>query len=308
MFDKIYIINIKSHTEKRDKIIEELESARFNNYEFIEAVEGIDLPHTDTLCRTRILSRTFIDPNGIFTKNIIGCALSHQKAYNKFLEDGYENCLILEDDIKFEADFFKGMLNGLIDNVKSEMPIVPWDIFIWGLVGENIPHYPEQHAIGFPHLNSIREYKKYSPDWAAHAYQITRDGARKLIANNTPVRFAADVNLETSGSTMYCTPWGFINQVNGDVNRFTSQKMFTKIETSISDIGLNSATAATKDKGSYCGNSMYDIYFSGDRSIMYEKKKWLCEISKEISMKSVEFKQFTDVDGNTRPHWCHINL
>lgn len=308
MFDKIYIINIKSDIEKRIKVDEELRSAGFNNYEFIEAVEGIDLPDTDTLRNTGVLSGTFIDPNGILTKNIIGCALSHQKAYNKFLEDGYEKCLILEDDIKFEASFFKSISSGLIPQINRDLSLVNWDIFIWGLVGENIPHYEEPNKQYQGNSVNIQEYKKYTPDWAAHAYQITRAGALKLIKNNSPIRFAADVNLETSDSIIYCTPWSFINQVTGEINRFMSDVLFSRIKEAIGDVDINSTTGATKDKGSLCGNSMYDIYFSPDRSIIYEKKKWMCEISKEISMKSVEFKPFTDSSGTVTPAWCHINL
>ena len=189
MFQKIYIINVSTEVKRREHVKQELEKIGWFNYEFISAVTGDELEDTDKLVESKILAETFIDPNGILTKNIIACSLSHKKAYSKFLEDGYESCLILEDDIRIGKDFLSLLINGNIKDIVNEQYKVDWDIFMWGLVGENIPHYIDTPS----GLNYVREYKKYTPDYAAHAYQITRKGAEKLLRNNTPVKFAADV-------------------------------------------------------------------------------------------------------------------
>lgn len=105
MFQKIYIINVSTEVQRREYVKQELEKIGWFNYEFINAVTGDELEDTDKLVERTILSETFIDPNGILTKNIIACSLSHKKAYSKFLEDGYDSCLILEDDIRIGKDF-----------------------------------------------------------------------------------------------------------------------------------------------------------------------------------------------------------
>jgi glycosyl transferase family 25 len=304
-FQKIYVINLKSQVKRRESIERELISGGWYNYEFIEAVDGKSLPNTDILINDGVLSKTFIDPNGLLTKNIIACSLSHKKAYEKFLQDGYESCLILEDDIRLNTLFFKNIINGKLNKIELEKSKSDWDIFLWGLVGENIPHYFEPDS-KFKH---IAEYKKYNPDYAAHAYQITRRGAYKLIENNTPIKFAADVNLETSECSIYCTPWSLIDQHSGILSRHATDNLEQSFKGLINSNEFASGTSSeVKGKGSLCGTSMYDIYFSADRSIRYEKKKYSCDISKDIDVKSIKFETFTDSNGIKNRNWCHIGL
>jgi|TARA_B110000093_G_C12915415_1_gene386723 glycosyl transferase family 25 len=305
-FQKIYVINLKSQIDRRESVKRELESAGWYNHEFIEAVDGKSLPSTDVLIEDGVLSKTFIDPNGLLTKNIIACSLSHMKAYEKFLQDGHESCLIIEDDIRINTLFLKKKITGRLHEISFEKSGVDFDIFMWGLVGENIPHYDEGFNGKFKH---IAEYKKYSPDYAAHAYQITREGAQKLITNNTPVRFAADVNLETSDCNIYCTPWSLIDQHSGILSRFATDNLEQSFIKLINKNEFASDTSSEiKSKGSLCGTPMYDIYFSPDRNIRYEKKKYSCNISKDINVKSIKFETFTDLDGTINRNWCHIGL
>ena len=83
-FNKIYIINLAHHKERREAVAAELESVGWWNYEFIDAVSGADLPSTTELVRSGQVSNVFRDANGILTKNILACSMSHKKAYNKF--------------------------------------------------------------------------------------------------------------------------------------------------------------------------------------------------------------------------------
>ena len=305
MFDKIYIINISEDTIRRNSISTELESIGWNSFEFIDAVKGSDLTDTKTLIENGVLSSQFIDPFGLLTKNIIACALSHKKAYKKFLEDGYSTCLILEDDVRLSTNGLKFLFNGNIDHIQKELNHLDWDVFIWGLVGPNVPHYDN-----IPYRNGfVREYKKYNPDWAAHAYQITRKSAHQLIDNNTPIKFAADVNLETSGNKIYCTPWTLIEQNTGQLSRFYADKLEQSFKNLVYDSEFSSKTSLTiEDKSSLCGNSQYDIYFSPDRNIRYESRNYSCKISKEIEVSKIEFKQFIDKEGTVSNNWCHITF
>lgn len=304
MFSKIYIISLKEDEARRARISEELDGIGFTEYEFIDAIKGSNLPNTQILTEAEVLADTFIDPFGLLNKNIIGCALSHKKAYQKFLDDSIKSALILEDDARWSPEGYKFILSGKIDAIKSELKRVDWDIFMWGLVGDNIPHYMNTPA-GF---KWIREYKKYSPDWAAHAYHITRKGAEKLLANNTPIQFAADVNLETSGCNIYCTPWSLIEQGAGSLSRLQADNLANRLKPMLYSQGFESHTIIKSDKQSLTGVNSYDLYFSADRNIRFESKTYKCEISKDIDFKRIEFKEYTDTEGTVNNNWCHITF
>lgn len=306
MIDKIYIISLAHETGRRESISNELTSNGFYNFEFIDAIRGDELGSTDNLVKSGVLSSTFIDPHGSLNKNIIACAQSHKLAYNTFLTTDYETCLILEDDARFSTFYYKLVLNGALNRTINELYNTDWNVFIWGLVGENVPHYAE----GLTHL---KEYKRFTPDWAAHAYQITRKGAEILIANNTPVQFAADVNIECSDLNIYCTEFTLIHQTTGYVSRFMADNFNHATKGAIEDITYSrefksSTQSENLNNRTISGHSMYDIYFSPDRSIKYEQIEYRLSIPKNIDFKSVEFKEYIDPRGFSNKNWTHINF
>ena len=79
-FDKIYIINLSWHKKRRETISAELDSVGWYNYEFIDAIGGTDLPSTSEMVKSGTISNLFRDANGILTKNIFACAMSHRKS------------------------------------------------------------------------------------------------------------------------------------------------------------------------------------------------------------------------------------
>jgi len=304
IFDKIYIINLSNNVERRNHITNELNGIGWNNYEFIDAVNGAELRPITELIGSGIVSDTFIDPNGLLTKNIIACAYSHKIAYQRFLDDGYDTCLILEDDATITPIGYKFLLNNLHKNIKNELEKIDWDIFVWGLVGDNIPNYGH-----VPGSNILVEYKKYSPDWAGHAYQINRKGAQKLLNNNTPIQFAADVNLETANCNIFATYFTLIAQTVGNFTKFVSDDLMESFKNTIHQDLFNSDTLSVfADKSPMSGHTSHDIYFSADRSIRYESRKYMCNISKDIDIKSVSWKTFKDDEGTECKNWCYISF
>lgn len=307
--DKIYIISIFNEYGRRESIAEELKSVGWNNYEFIDAVRGSDLPSVNDMVNDGILSETFIDPNGLLTRNIIACSQSHKNAQLKFLEDGHKNCLILEDDVRLSIAMYKNLASGLMQFIQEEISRIDPEVFMWGLVGTGIPHYYS----GIPGFNYVKEYKKYTPDWAAHAYQLNREGARILIQNNTPIKFAADVNLETSGASIYCTGMTLLEQTSGITSRYIADNVKELVGAKTKDIIFSDVfhSSTIKPSGamySFNGHSMNDIYFSDNKDIIYENVKFACEIEKAIRFKSIEFKDFIDPNGTKTKDWCHISF
>ena len=76
--DIIYVLNLKRHKRRKNRIIELFEKHEITNYEFVEAIPGSQLPldkdrffDYKKLIKDGILNKWFVDPNGFLTKNIV---------------------------------------------------------------------------------------------------------------------------------------------------------------------------------------------------------------------------------------------
>ena len=89
--DKVYVISEKD-SYRRQEFTKAWEWSDLE-YEFVDAIMGRDLDIKSMIQTGRL--DTFIDPSGNLSKNIIGVALSHQKAYeialNEFDSSNSEN-------------------------------------------------------------------------------------------------------------------------------------------------------------------------------------------------------------------------
>lgn len=95
----IKIVNLLRRPDRKEKMIELLNSHNIHNYEFIEAVDGMKLDKNDIL-------DVFYGNDFANRRGFLGCALSHINLWKKLLNDHENNYyLILEDDIKVTNDF-----------------------------------------------------------------------------------------------------------------------------------------------------------------------------------------------------------
>lgn len=206
--DKIYVINLPEHTSRKKEMIDMFMTYGIQNYEFIEAISGKDLEPISKLIEKGILNKYWVDPTGIFTYNIVACALSHRKAVDHFLNTNYKSCLILEDDVVFDDDFFKYALSGRFDLFKKQIKESKADIVLWGKQKtRNINGVETQYS----ELLSNATNNHFS----AHAYQINRESALKLFESYFPLRFAADVNLDFGGFNTLSSKISLIQQSQG---------------------------------------------------------------------------------------------
>jgi FkbM family methyltransferase len=96
----IKIINLKRRGDRKKQMIEQLENNYIKDYEFIDAVDGIELKNSLEL------EALFKGNNFHNRKGVIGCALSHLKIWNKLVNDkNNDYYVILEDDIELCPDF-----------------------------------------------------------------------------------------------------------------------------------------------------------------------------------------------------------
>ena len=299
---KIYIINLKRHSIRRKNISAELESVGFYNYEFIEAVDGTEIKNTRSLLDSGELNHKWIGPNGKLTTSMIACAASHKKACEKFLKDGDETALIIEDDIKFTKYGIKMILTGNINlyTVPLDQKF-EWDVFVWGGASNNLAF----RDIG---LVGIGEYKRYLPEWAASSYQITRKGAQKLIENNTPLKHSADINLECADTNMYCLNHSLVVQSYPNFERPHAETIHSEVASYLSSKDdFEEYIPATGMTPNYLEN-LEEARETQDPNVHYYKKIRECCISGDIDVKSVEWGPYTNAKGDTLEYWTHIHL
>ena len=124
IIDKVYIINLEHRTDRKDKVISELQRVGITNYEIFKAIQPneIDIYKWNS---------QFLNPVPQWFKNTggdelkykigaLGCMLSHIQIINKCIENNYTNVLILEDDTEF-TDSYRTNFQDIMNNFKSQI-------------------------------------------------------------------------------------------------------------------------------------------------------------------------------------------
>ena len=121
---KVYVINLKKETKRRENIINELKKQNLIDFEIIEAINGekIEKSNLDQLISK---NNKFINPtNTHMNVPEICCALSHINVYKKFLQTDKEYALIFEDDAVFLDEFSKKLQKFVLKNFKYKKQII----------------------------------------------------------------------------------------------------------------------------------------------------------------------------------------
>ena len=168
---KIYVINLKRETERRENIVQELKKQNIQNFEIIDAIDGEKINKSDL---DLLISKNnkFINPiNTNMNAAEICCSLSHVKVYKKFIETNIEYALIFEDDAVFLNNFSEKLQKFIIRNFKYKKQIIS--------LGELWQFYKKP-------LDKENEYEIVNVRNAvlAHAYFINREAAKSLLSFN----------------------------------------------------------------------------------------------------------------------------
>lgn len=210
-FDKVLVLTVPRFKERHEKVKERLASIEF---EFFYGVDKNEL------------NESFIKENYSFDKNNsldvrqhyrplntgeIACSLSHRNIYQTIVDNNWKRVLIFEDDVV--PDF--NNLPLIIEAVK-ELPS-DWELFYLGYlknekatIGKRLKQFwykvmgtlslsripVSMIKRSLPHKYSSSLLKAGFHD-CTHAYAISAAGAKKLIAEQTPVKYRAD-NLLTA--------------------------------------------------------------------------------------------------------------
>ena len=186
--DSAYVINLKRHKVRKRRIEHMVKKLKLTNVNFIEGIDKKDLgPDTWGISKD-LWGEYFWDPNGYCTMGILGCALSHRKAYKAFLDSGDEVGLFLEDDVQNTSFIHQLDFTELREELDS---IDNWGVAIYGrykkdiLRGESITEH---------FFRSLNHKKQYS----GHAYLLNRKSAQWFYDMTEKIEYAADIRLEIS--------------------------------------------------------------------------------------------------------------
>ena len=214
-FSKIYLLTIPRNAERCKSVSEELKNQGIE-FEIIYGIDGHDLTSNKI---SQVYSRKkeadfrekYASPKRLKI-NEIACSLSHCKLYKLILENNYDTCLILEDDVKILPSDHKELLYAL-----EELP-EKWDLLYLGHEN-NIDYmslYDKTKAnLLFPLFNFLikKEYNSeyfrnmFKQYYSQHlelpgaqsctfSYVVTRSGAEKLLNAQTPVFLEADTLIK----------------------------------------------------------------------------------------------------------------
>lgn len=309
-FNNIYIINLPGHTGRKQRITDELISVGvdINKLIFIEAIHGSSLPDTKSLINEGILANTFIDPNGMVTKNIIACAMSHKMCYDHIISSGSECSLILEDDIVFSKTGLKALNNGAFNTIISNFKKSKYDVAFVGGVGDTIPVWEEESGMG------LYEYRRYLPEWAAHAYVVKQSGAKALLENNTPIKHAADVNIECSNSTLGSLHRSYILQKGKLYERQTEQTLSAKFNKMLYGDEIIGEFTSTTTEGT-ANQSVESImstinqyYTTKEHDLFFKRDFSIANIQTALGIDYINFKEFTSGRGDLLENWTNIHF
>ena len=107
--DKIFIINLKQRTDRKEHMILEMKKQNIINFEFFDAIRPTiqDIiewnPNFFSHVKRSMPSNKFLN----YQFGCLGCLKSHLEVCKLALSRGYKNILILEDDTEFVQDFNK---------------------------------------------------------------------------------------------------------------------------------------------------------------------------------------------------------
>lgn len=205
-FDKIFVVSIPRFTERHGKVQEHLQGLPFDFFWGADKLQlDIEKAKQSGLYdeeRTKQLQRQGKSLN----LGELACSLSHRMVYEEMIKHNWQKVLILEDDVLPLYDHLAGLPNAL-----QELP-ADWELVYLGyLKHEAVTFslkakqflYRIKAALGlmkwsYTMVSNLlpkpysKHLKKAGFHDCTHAYAVTLNAAKKLLAAQTPVVYRAD--------------------------------------------------------------------------------------------------------------------
>jgi glycosyl transferase family 25 len=205
-FERIFVLTIRRASGRHAKLRERLQGL---DYELFYGFDGAELDlaaleraGTYSEARARKVHRH----GRTMQLGQVGCAMTHRAIYEKVVENGWERVLIFEDDA-----FPRVEAMGELEAALRELPST-WEFLYLGyehgevtrawdrvkqawyllLAALRLIKWTPRQVLGLfpaPYSAHLRRAGKHH---CTHAYAVSQSGARKLLAEQTPVAYLAD--------------------------------------------------------------------------------------------------------------------
>jgi GR25 family glycosyltransferase involved in LPS biosynthesis len=199
----IFIINLKRRLDRKISVENKLKNLGITNYEFIEAVDALELSKEDI--KTQYNKKEYKE----LTLPEIACALSHIKVYNKILQDNIKYAIVLEDDAILNVEFKKFItrfnasnthdfdflllgyhssnqsFNGKLKTFEADVKMIETNSIIY--LSSSIDNIDDitLHRPSYPSMSL--DYVS-----GAYCYMISHNGCKNALRINYPVMVEAD--------------------------------------------------------------------------------------------------------------------
>ncbi|CAG8737636.1 35421_t:CDS:1, partial [Racocetra persica] len=170
-FEHIYVIHLNYREDRREKM-DKLVSYLNLDVEYFDAVSKFD----------KILQK-YANENGEVTVGQRACYVTHYLVYHTVIDKGFNNVLILEDDVDFESN-----ITDIMTDIHRNLP-ESWDTLFLGHCYETRGQLVGNSS--FP--NQL--YKSMQPQ-CAHAYGISKSGASKILEAIDPMNPRGPIDYE----------------------------------------------------------------------------------------------------------------
>ena len=106
--DKVFIINLKERIDRRKEMVKELNNAKIDNYEFFDAIrptiEDLNTWNPNYIETIPGWFKRLDKDEQKYRLGALGCLLSHYNVIKECKKRGYQNVLILEDDLNSDLE------------------------------------------------------------------------------------------------------------------------------------------------------------------------------------------------------------
>jgi glycosyl transferase family 25 len=205
-FDKIFVVSVPRFTERHKHVEKHLEGL---TYDFFWGADKMKLDYnTYDEQKAKQLQRQ----GKALNLGEIACSLSHRMVYEEMVKHNWQKVLILEDDI---LPLYNNLTQ--LSAALNELP-ANWELVYLGyLKHENVTAALKRKQIWYKILTRFGLMKwtykmvnnllpkPYSPHLkkagfhdCTHAYAVTLQAAKKLLAAQTPVVYRADDLLSST--------------------------------------------------------------------------------------------------------------
>jgi glycosyl transferase, family 25 len=204
---KIYVINLAEDKQRWEQVLWHAKTLR-RPISRIDAINGKNLQESELTAQTTKMCQYFC------TRSMIGCFLSHKKAWQQHVNDGCDYSIIFEDDVQLKENAKREIELGLWE---VELVDPDWDILYLGNMGAADPerNYDiiTRICINLVKRRTVMKGENiYIPEFGTgtHAYVISAKGAQKLLREFEKASYHVDLEIAKNHNIRV---YSLINQV-----------------------------------------------------------------------------------------------